>query len=461
MAPRGARVLLLLAVLGLLAHLVHGAAGLHLALVETWIYGGVSGAAVALAAWRVLLRREERAAWACITFGLACALAGDIAWTWFVPASAPRFPSAADPPYLAAYASVFVGLVLLVRGRLPGFQAALWLDGLLGGLTLGAVAAALLYDRLVEAGAGDPRTIAMTLAYPLAHLLQVVLAAGVFGMHGWRPGRAWGFLLAGTLLGTVADATYGYLEAVGTYESGGPVASAWAAAHLLVAWAAWQPPAAPGAVRRDSWVVTGLPMAFAGVCVLLLAYGREVEISDVAAWLALAALTLVLLRLALTLLENRRLLEHSREEAQTDGLTGLPNRRRLMRDLDEAMARPGTLLALYDLDGFKAYNDAFGHAEGDLLLARLGAGLGRAVGGRGRAFRLGGDEFCALVEGPDAVAAGVAALTGAGIAPSVGTVVLGLEADSASAALRVADERMYAAKRLGRRGGPASVPSRP
>ena len=54
------------------------------------------------------------------------------------------------------------------------------------------------------------------------------------------------------------------------------------------------------------------------------------------------------------------------------------------------------LLMLCDLNGFKAYNDTFGHPAGDALLARLGAALTRELGGRGRAYRIGGDEFCVL-----------------------------------------------------------------
>ena len=59
-------------------------------------------------------------------------------------------------------------------------------------------------------------------------------------------------------------------------------------------------------------------------------------------------------------------------------------------------------LALFDLDGFKAYNDAFGHPAGDALLERLGGNLTAALGRAGRAYRMGGDEFCVLapVEAP-------------------------------------------------------------
>ena len=52
---------------------------------------------------------------------------------------------------------------------------------------------------------------------------------------------------------------------------------------------------------------------------------------------------------------------------------------------------------LFDLDGFKGYNDTFGHMAGDAMLARLGAKLARAVEDSGAAYRLGGDEFCATL----------------------------------------------------------------
>ena len=98
--------------------------------------------------------------------------------------------------------------------------------------------------------------------------------------------------------------------------------------------------------------------------------------------------------------ENKRLLEASRAEARTDELTGLGNRRRLIEDLARAFGRPEQphVFALFDLDGFKAYNDSFGHTAGDTLLrtARREASRG-AVAPDGFAYRLGGDEFCILM----------------------------------------------------------------
>jgi len=100
---------------------------------------------------------------------------------------------------------------------------------------------------------------------------------------------------------------------------------------------------------------------------------------------------------------RERQLEH---DASHDFLTGLPNRRKLTSDLARELAagdqtRPG-LLVMFDLDGFKAYNDSFGHPEGDLLLRRLSAKLGAALGALGTAYRLGGDEFCAFARTEDA-----------------------------------------------------------
>jgi len=114
---------------------------------------------------------------------------------------------------------------------------------------------------------------------------------------------------------------------------------------------------------------------------------------------------------------------------------------------------------LFDLDGFKLYNDDFGHPAGDALLARLGAKLSAALGHRGCCYRMGGDEFCTLTHLDDAevgelIAAEVAALSehgeGFSIACSHGSVSLPREASTPPEALRLADQRMYAQKRGGR-----------
>jgi two-component system, cell cycle response regulator len=123
-----------------------------------------------------------------------------------------------------------------------------------------------------------------------------------------------------------------------------------------------------------------------------------------------------------------------------------------MRDLEEIVANDQkTVVAIFDLDGFKSYNDSFGHAAGDVLLTRLSAALEAAttaVGGA--AYRMGGDEFCVLVaDGTDLRGiAGALREDGQGFTVdcSYGAATVPCEAPDGPSALRLADQRMYAVK---------------
>jgi len=192
-------------------------------------------------------------------------------------------------------------------------------------------------------------------------------------------------------------------------------------------------------------------------------YDHFARLNILAIVLSTATLALVVVRLGLTFRENSRLYELTHQEATTDALTGLGNRRQLMNDLDRRLradtVRP-TLLMLFDLDGFKGYNDTFGHPAGDALLTRLGGKLATVPNGDGAAYRLGGDEFCLLAAVPEGEAEQLidracAALSEHGegfeIETSFGAIMLPDEASDASHALQLADERLYAQK-YSRRG---------
>jgi diguanylate cyclase (GGDEF)-like protein len=149
----------------------------------------------------------------------------------------------------------------------------------------------------------------------------------------------------------------------------------------------------------------------------------------------------------------------SHHDATTDTLTGLGNRRKLEADMEQrlpVLARDEMLAAIFDLDGFKAYNDTFGHPAGDALLARLGGRLAAAVGERGSAYRVGGDEFVvttAAADGEDVLAVAESALSERGDGFSIGcsSGFTRLRAgDSLEAALNVADQHLYANKRANR-----------
>jgi diguanylate cyclase (GGDEF)-like protein len=208
---------------------------------------------------------------------------------------------------------------------------------------------------------------------------------------------------------------------------------------------------APTGTNANDWMVVAMAPEPVGML-----YG----IGAISLGLVVIALLLLVLAGIFDLLARREL----EAAALTDPLTGLGNRRMFMRDLriqlkSASTARP-LMLMLFDLNGFKTYNDRFGHSAGDDLLSRLGRALAGAVASRGSAYRLGGDEFCVLAPiGQDGVepvtAAAATALSehGSGfrIDASYGAILLPSETQDVAEALRLVDQRMYAQKRSGQR----------
>jgi diguanylate cyclase (GGDEF)-like protein len=104
-------------------------------------------------------------------------------------------------------------------------------------------------------------------------------------------------------------------------------------------------------------------------------------------------------------IENARLFRQVHQLSMTDPLTGLSNRRQLEKDLarEFAAARRGRQLVavMFDLNGFKRFNDTEGHLMGDEALRRFGAALAAATRAMNMSARYGGDEFIALLADAD------------------------------------------------------------
>ena len=431
---------------------------------DDFVYNGLLVIAAGGCVLRAALYREERPAWLLLGVGMVAWATGDIYYTL----ADPEFPSLSDVGYLLFYPASYATLWLLVRRRIPHFDRGLFVDGLIAALAVAAMAAALVFEPIHDSSTGSSAAVAVNLAYPLADMLLISIAVGVMALTGWRPGRTWIFIALGLAVSAVADGWYLYKIATETYVEGTLLDALWPASMLLIAYAAWQPAEQVKAARLEGWRVFALPSAFGSLGIALLVRDHFERLNDLALILSGLVLLAVILRMTLLFRQNIEMLAQSRREALTDSLTGLGNRRSLMADLREQMAAATManprVLVVYDLDGFKQYNDTFGHPAGDALLARLGTKLAAAVAPYGSAYRMGGDEFCALVraEGPgiEAIAAATdAALTERGegfeVTASQGRVLLPLEAEDVTFALQVADGRMYLNK-----GGKRSSPRR-
>jgi diguanylate cyclase (GGDEF)-like protein len=411
------------------------------------------------------VRGPERLAWALIGGGVLAWSLGEIYYTAVLWTDAdPPIPSLADAGYLLFPPLMLAGALALLRARARDIPRRLWVDGLTAALGVAALSAAIVFETVLDSVDGRSLATFTGLAYPLFDLILLGLTVGALASTGWRLDRTWMLLAAGVSTFWLADSLYLVRTAQGVYEAGGWFDAGWWGGLALIAGAAWQP--APVRERHPSEErvrVIAVPLAFGAVGLGLLVYGAIAQVNLLAIGLAAASLIAVMARATLTFGENVAMLRTSRDEALTDALTGLGNRRALARAINELLPladpeRP-LVLALFDLDGFKQYNDTFGHPAGDTLLVRLGGNLSAFLHGRGRAFRMGGDEFCALFQtsgepSEPMVHGAAAALSehgdGFSITCSHGAIALPLETTEPVEALRIADQRMYANKHAGR-----------
>lgn len=405
----------------------------------------------------------ERNAWLMIGLGLATTAFAECYYAIFLADAASQpYPSIADAGWLTTYPLWVAGLVLLVRARAPRFRNSLWLDSAIGALSLGAAAALFALPTILD-GAGAALAANLTsAAYPVGDIMLIAFVVGILMLTGWRREASWGLLAAGLIVAAVGDTVYGYQAAAGTYAAGMWLDLTWPLSAMLIGFAAWRrsPGTQMGAV--GGWRASAVPVGLAVIAIGVLVYGyahKEAivasgDASQVAVALAAAALLLIAVRMALTYWENLNLTR----QVQTDPLTGLGNRGKLMVDLYEATAvgsEQARVLVMFDLDGFKLYNDTFGHAAGDALLKRMASRLAAVIEDSGHAYRVGGDEFCIMIAehmrtADDLTARALAALAEQGgafaVTASYGAAAIPGDCAHGVEALKLADERMYMRK---------------
>jgi diguanylate cyclase (GGDEF)-like protein len=464
-APRRVRLLAggagVLMVALLAVHVAHTTLGLgSRGLADAAQTVGIAALFVVLGT-RAATAPSHRAGWAALAVA-ATAWTGGSMWVAIVgrpPADAAV--SSADVFFALFYPFAYLAVGLQARtGSLrPGRRV--WLDAGIAMLSVGALGWIVAVDPILTRAPEHHLAAAVDAAYVGADLVLVALTVAVLGVHGWRAGRSIGVLASGLALFAAADSVYFLRAAYGAYTPGTPLDSLWAGGLVVIALAAWQPPARE---RRGpaGLAVLAPPFAFSLASLGVLVYAGLAAAPPVAVVLAGGALLASMARTAVTFTEVRGLAE-VRRLAATDDLTGLPNRRqfhqRLTDVLEAARAREVSVaLLLIDLDRFKELNDTLGHRAGDLLLGQIGPRLRAVLRSGDEIARLGGDEFAVLLaDAADAEPVGrrigralEESFTIDGIdvrvGASIGIAVFPDHGDDADTLVQRADVAMYQAK---------------
>ncbi|HYH58413.1 MAG TPA: HD domain-containing phosphohydrolase [Thermoleophilaceae bacterium] len=434
--------------------------------IDTWLMDGLFMAAAAIAlvgAWR---SRGERGPRLLLAAGITSYGLAYVVYHVFLTTSIWVWPTVSDFMWLAFYAATAVWLGAALKREI-GRARWLWLDAAVNALALVALGWVFVVSPAADAAVASEAFTIGQASYMVGDLILAGMLAAVVTASGLRGAARWALPIAGVVVLTLSDLFYAWQASRLVDVTGSVLDPLWVTAMVLFAASCWSH-RRPAQARGDG---VELPLRTAvspvvGFLALIIVVGMRDDL--LAEGLVLLAVGIVCLRLGITLRVNRRLMNivrgaerTSASQARTDLLTLLGNRRALEADL-KGRARSGEPFTLVwlDLNGFKTYNDRFGHAAGDVLLRRLGAALAAATASRGACYRPGGDEFCVLLDGQ--VSDGdphvdriLAALSerGAGFAITAahGLVTIPDEAQDPGEAQRLADQRMYARKRSGRK----------
>lgn len=380
-------------------------------------------------------------------------------------------PLLGDAVLLMSEVAFVVGLALLTQVKLRPVEDSTRLDSAIAGLAAASVAGAFWLEPLLHPS-GRPLRVLVEMAYPLCGLALIAVVCAGWVLNRQRTNRPTSLLLMGGLCWIVGDDFYLHERVTNTHAVGAVVVSTMLAGIWIISLAASVRDRRLGEApvgARFSLVSSMVPV-LSGVVALgvIAATGHRFDRSLVGALLAFVTLVLVILRMWITLREESHLVTSTKADARTDALTGLPNRRSLLEEIESALGVDGqnpTGVILIDLDGFKEINDSLGHLAGDELLCVVGMRFQSVAIGRGVLGRLGGDEFAfvaptnseqeligiahellATMSGPhvlDGVSIHVGASMGVSVSATTGSTAVEL--------IRGADVAMYESKR--RRAG--------
>ncbi|MFB9377042.1 diguanylate cyclase domain-containing protein [Kineococcus gynurae] len=373
-------------------------------------------------------------------------------------------PSAADVAYTLGAICAVVAIPVLVPVADAVLRRQIVLDAAILMVTLGVLLA--VYVILPGQGlTGTPVDRAILAVYPVLDLLSVYLLVRAFGAYRRPPGALRWMALSVTFM-LAADGTFFVLGSVWDVNPPAWVEFGWVLAYAAAAFAARHPSArelgrpprrqiATTRPRAAMFLVAALPLPLADVAGSFWLDGTANLLLGIGSALVLA---MVLVRIADLLSLSRAQARVVAELAETDPLTGMPNRRawdaRVRPEFQAARANGcGVVVAIVDLDHFKAYNDRHGHDQGDVLLRGMADAFATALPGT-FVVRWGGEEFTVLLPGLDLDEAELRLRAVHEAMPEAQTCSIGVarsEGDEEPlAVLARADDALYRAKAAGR-----------
>jgi diguanylate cyclase (GGDEF)-like protein len=413
---------------------------------------------------------ELRGAWGAMATGVALNAIGNLVWTYHDQNLNPvPDPAPSDAFYLASYLGLIIGVAILTQSSFGRVRVSVRLDGVIAGLAIGAVCGMLWFGPLLKAS-GRPLAIIVNMAYPACDLVLIVLLVAGLAPHRYRPNWTTLLLMTGLIWFVVGDVVSLNQVAAGTYMTGTPLDACWPVGIFFMGLASSVRDRRRSGGSRSSVTslsgITVVPVVFGIVSLGVIAATLVRRDSAIVLSMAIAALGLVIARMWLSLREVRQS-SVNYQDARTDYLTGLPNRRAFLERLQSTFLseqtegmRAGVLLV--DLDGFKEVNDALGHAAGDQLLCVVANRFDHLLGNRGILARLGGDEYalaCPVTREEELVEIAhefsrslsdpsVIDGTSVRVGASIGVAVAQPDRATAGELLRCADVAMYEAKRM-------------
>ncbi len=411
--------------------------------------------AVAIAALSIIycsLQKEDRIARFTLPLAILLWSVGSILTSagefYVLPRSG---PIVANILYVLFYPCIFIAIPRLFLQKII-FGLVEILDSAILCLGLSSVGAAFVLEPVLPHFGGDVSKTFFAIFFAIADVILLSVSMSLFVS---RISLKSGLFALGIGVFTISDFLFLWLDANNHYSLGLVSDDGWLLGIALITLAASM------RTRNARTIETINPLYIAlsvmmSATLLAINSLRPGYFPDFILFPTIATLLLAFLRMTIALRQARSIGDE-RALARTDDLTGLPNRRRFIAELQLISKTSGieSALLLLDLDGFKPINDKFGHEVGDELLKQVSQRFSRALPANSLLARLGGDEFGAIIRGDRQFTIEVAQALRATLSYPfligneeirVGVSVGHVSNDGAHDLMRRADNAMYQAK---------------